>query len=144
MFYFFFFTDVRISYIILFHFFFCQIFFLIFLYILSGSRYLQTPYLHFFPFIYYPIYSTYFLSYMIVPVYMFAFVFLCGYIYIYIYIYVGRSKSSKLHPERRIELNIFVLTTQYHIYPPLRSGRIWHKVNFKRSLTGLNLEFSFS
>ena len=30
------------------------------------------------------------------------------------------------------------------IYQPLRSGRIWHKVNFKRSLTGLNSEFSFS
>ena len=32
------------------------------------------------------------------------------------------------------------------IYQPLRSGRIWHKVSFffKRSLTGLNLEFSFS
>ena len=28
---------------------------------------------------------------------------------------------------------------------PLRSGRIWHKVNiFKRSSTGLNSEFSFS
>ena len=28
---------------------------------------------------------------------------------------------------------------------PLRSGRIWHKVNiFKRSLTGLNSKFSFS
>ena len=32
-----------------------------------------------------------------------------------------------------------------HIYQPIRSGRIWHKVNFfKRSLTGLNSEFSFS
>ena len=32
-----------------------------------------------------------------------------------------------------------------YIYQPLRSGRIWHKVNFfKRSLTGLNSEFSFS
>ena len=32
-----------------------------------------------------------------------------------------------------------------HIYQPLRSGRIWHKVKFfKRSLTGLNSEFSFS
>ena len=31
------------------------------------------------------------------------------------------------------------------IYHPLRSDRIWHKVNFfKRSLTGLNSEFSFS
>ena len=30
------------------------------------------------------------------------------------------------------------------IYQPLRSGRIWHKVNFKRSLTGFNSEFSFS
>ena len=30
------------------------------------------------------------------------------------------------------------------IYQPLRSGRIWHKVNFKRSLTCLNSEFSFS
>ena len=28
---------------------------------------------------------------------------------------------------------------------PLRSGRIWHKVNFfKRSLTGMNSEFSFT
>ena len=37
--------------------------------------------------------------------------------------------------------------TQGHfnpIYQPLRSSRIWHKVNFKRSLTGLNSEFSFS
>ena len=33
----------------------------------------------------------------------------------------------------------------YHIYEPLHSGRIWHKVNFfKQSLTGLNSEFSFS
>ena len=31
-----------------------------------------------------------------------------------------------------------------HIYQPLRSGKIWHKVNFKQSLTGLNSEFSFS
>ena len=31
------------------------------------------------------------------------------------------------------------------IYQPLRTGRIWHKVSFfKRSLTGLNSEFSFS
>ena len=36
---------------------------------------------------------------------------------------------------------IFVII---HIYQPLRSGRIWHKVIFKRSLTGLNSEFSFS
>ena len=27
---------------------------------------------------------------------------------------------------------------------PLRSGSIWHKVSFKRSLTRLNSEFSFS
>ena len=31
-----------------------------------------------------------------------------------------------------------------HIYQPLRTDRIWHKVIFKRSLTGLNSEFSFS
>ena len=31
------------------------------------------------------------------------------------------------------------------IYQPLRSDRIWYKVNFfTRSLTGLNSEFSFS
>ena len=30
-----------------------------------------------------------------------------------------------------------------HNYQSLRSGRIWHKVNFKRSLTGFNSEFSF-
>ena len=32
-----------------------------------------------------------------------------------------------------------------HIYQPLCSGTIWHKVNFfKQSLKGLNSEFSFS
>ena len=30
-----------------------------------------------------------------------------------------------------------------HIYQPLRLGRIWHKVIVKRSLTGLNIDFSF-
>ena len=34
--------------------------------------------------------------------------------------------------------------SNYHIYQPLRSGRIWHKVIFKQNLTGLNSEFSFS
>ena len=34
--------------------------------------------------------------------------------------------------------NIRIIFTQ-----PLRLGRIWHKVIFKRSLTGLNSEFSF-
>ena len=32
----------------------------------------------------------------------------------------------------------------YHIYHPLCSSKIGDKVNFKRSLTGLNSEFSFS
>ena len=50
-------------------------------------------------------------------------------------------------------VNILVYSTKYsEIKPwtilftqPLRSGRIWHKVNFfKRSLAGLNSEFSFS
>ena len=31
-----------------------------------------------------------------------------------------------------------------HIYQPLRSGRIWHKVNFKAEFNSLNSEFSFS
>ena len=37
------------------------------------------------------------------------------------------------------------LSNDIYIYQPLRSGRIWHKVNdFKQSLTGLNSEFYFS
>ena len=37
-------------------------------------------------------------------------------------------------------IDVLVIFTQ-----PLRSGRIWHKINdLKRSLTGLNSEFSFS
>ena len=48
-----------------------------------------------------------------------------------------RCWSCILGPTNRISF--------YHIYQPLHSGRIWHKVNFfKRSLTGLNSEFSFS
>ena len=43
------------------------------------------------------------------------------------------------------QLYLLTLGSWYnHIYQPLRSGRMWHKVNFKRSLTGLNSEFSFS
>ena len=47
------------------------------------------------------------------------------------------------HVETVEQIIIDVLGT--HIYQPLRSGRIWHKVNFKAEfLTGLNSEFSFS
>ena len=43
-------------------------------------------------------------------------------------------------------LSDHVVFLRYHIYHSLRSGRIWHKVNFflNRSLTGLKSEFSFS
>ena len=41
-------------------------------------------------------------------------------------------------------VNFYFLVIYNHIYQPLRSGRIWHKVIFKQSLTGLNSEFSFS
>ena len=47
------------------------------------------------------------------------------------------KKSMKKNSEKMF---MFIIFTQ-----PLRSGRIWHKVNFlKRSLTGLNSDFSFS
>ena len=36
------------------------------------------------------------------------------------------------------------ISVHYYIYQPLRSGRIWHKVNSKWSLTGLNSEFSYT
>ena len=34
--------------------------------------------------------------------------------------------------------------TAISIYQTLRTGRMWHKVNFKQSLTDLSSEFSFS
>ena len=39
---------------------------------------------------------------------------------------------------------IYIVVSIYHIYQPLHSGRIWHKVICKQSLTGLNSDFSFS
>ena len=42
------------------------------------------------------------------------------------------------------KLTICAINIYIYIYQSLRSGRILHKVNFKRSLTGLNSEFSFS
>ena len=47
---------------------------------------------------------------------------------------------------RILELVIYniIWRIRIYIYQPLRSGWIWHKVNFKRSLAGLNSEFSFS
>ena len=47
--------------------------------------------------------------------------------------------------ERSILFINWNVTSTNPIYQPLRSGRIWHQVNFfKRSLTGLNSEFSSS
>ena len=59
---------------------------------------------------------------------------LCIYIYIYIYIYIG-SISSLMYIWLNVNVffgvNPFKLPYRsYHIYQPLRSGRIWHKVNF--------------
>ena len=54
---------------------------------------------------------------------------------------LGALKSVEYH-FKRIGSRLwakYILFTQ-----PLRSDRIWHKVNFKRSLTSLNSEFSFS
>ena len=40
------------------------------------------------------------------------------------------------------KVNDLKVGLSYHIYQPLRSGRIWHQVNFFMSLIGLNSEFS--
>ena len=63
--------------------------------------------------------------------------------------YSIRSFSCQIRPKIGflLEVAVFceIIFTWYPIYQPLRSGRIWHKVNFfKQSLTGLNSEFSFS
>ena len=47
-------------------------------------------------------------------------------------------------PRSTLDETDYISHSTNHIYQPLRSGRIWHKVIFKRSLTGLNSEFSFS
>ena len=49
---------------------------------------------------------------------------------------------TKKKKKKKKFIRLFVAI--YPIYQPLRSGRIWHKVNFKRSLTGFNSEFSLS
>ena len=46
--------------------------------------------------------------------------------------------TPRPEPLYQIQFSIIIFTQ------PLRSGRIWHKVIFKRSLTGLDSEFSFS
>ena len=51
-----------------------------------------------------------------------------------------KQKNMNVGNTEQKKKDIIIIFTQ-----PLRSGRIWHKVNFlKRSLTGLNSEFSFS
>ena len=55
------------------------------------------------------------------------------------------NSISNISVEYEYSLMVKTFLFQAHIYQPLRSGRIWHQVNFfKRSLTGLNTEFSFS
>ena len=61
-------------------------------------------------------------------------------IYVY-YHYIRKLKNEFSGGDKKKEIEVITLN---HIYQPLRSGRIWHKVNFKWSLTGLNSEFSFS
>ena len=39
---------------------------------------------------------------------------------------------------------MFSYFLSYPIYQPLRSGRIWHKVNFKAEFNRFNSEISFS
>ena len=66
-----------------------------------------------------------------------------------------RTKNSKETTTQKKQIWMYnewySLTSRYKIThdgltiftQPLRSGRIWHEVNFKRTLTGLNSEFSF-
>ena len=50
------------------------------------------------------------------------------------------TSKKKFWAQQSVKKVILILFTQ-----PLHSGRIWHKVNFfKRSLRGLNSEFTFS
>ena len=39
---------------------------------------------------------------------------------------------------------VYICIFFMHIYLPLNTSRMWHKVKFKQSITGLNSEFSFS
>ena len=59
----------------------------------------------------------------------------------FIIIILEKLKNEFSGGDKKKEIEVITLN---HIYQPLRSGRIWHKVNLKRSLTGLNSEFSFS
>ena len=64
-----------------------------------------------------------------------------------IFLLVGvMSKPSKKDTVSlsQVQLTGPSIDEYYPIYQPLRSARLWHKVNFNRSLTGFNSEFSFS
>ena len=53
-----------------------------------------------------------------------------------IYIYIIQLKMNNAvqlffnPPFQETQIKILMQITYYHIYQPLRSGRIWHKVNF--------------
>ena len=57
--------------------------------------------------------------YMCVYMYMYIFIYMCIYIYMYIYVYINVYICVCLY------IYMYIIFTQ-----PLRSGRIWHKVNF--------------
>ena len=57
----------------------------------------------------------------------------------------GCSSPTRRWPNRSWGLFGLESAIDWSYLPkPLRSGGMWHKVIFKRSLTGLNSEFSFS
>ena len=72
---------------------------------------------------------------------------MCMYVCVCVCVYVRNFEIQKgLYSVDSNKLDSLSLLFLFTIFTqPLRSGRIWHKVNFfKRSLTGLNSEFSFS
>ena len=78
-------------------------------------------------------------------IYIYIYMYYCSYIYIYIYIYYYRltllvwnvNKIGDIDPIPKVILIFTIFTMSIilfifaiHIYQPLRSGNIWHKVNF--------------
>ena len=63
-------------------------------------------------------------------IYLFLFLLPFLFLHIYIYIYNG-SQSSMANFWNNLIISSYTYTWSfYHIYQPLRSGRMWHKVNF--------------
>ena len=60
------------------------------------------------------------------------------------YLLEGSYPSPEMQSGYYAAIYMYNISMHIYIYLPIYTNKMWHKISFKLSLTGLNSEFSFS